>query len=89
MESASNTRLVEAVFQRCESNMCFYWKRDGENIVIIDIYVGDLLALDTNTSVVDRLFTSLASLSIKILGRVSKFFGMRVKLNDDGSYSLD
>ena len=70
--------------------MCFYWKRDSEDIVVVSVYVDDLLATGTNAAAVDRFFsTSLASLSIKDLGRVSKFLGMRVTLNDDESCSLD
>ena len=38
---------------------------------------------------VERLFESLSSLSIKDLGRVSKFLGMRVNLDDTGKYTLD
>ena len=69
--------------------MCFYWKRDGNDIIVVDVYVDDLLATGTNAAAVDRFFPSLASLSVKDLGHFSKFLGMRVTLTDDGSYSLD
>ena len=69
--------------------MCFYWKRDCEDLVVVGVYVDNLLATGTSAAAVDRFFTSLASLSIKDFGRVSKFLGMRVTLNGDGGYTLD
>uniref|UniRef100_A0AAV1VG86 Reverse transcriptase Ty1/copia-type domain-containing protein n=1 Tax=Peronospora matthiolae TaxID=2874970 RepID=A0AAV1VG86_9STRA len=61
--------------------MCFYWKRDGDDLVVVGVYVDDLLATGTSAAAVERFFASLASLSIKDLGRVSMFLGMRVTHN--------
>ena len=49
------------------------------------VYVDDLLATGTDTAAVERFFNQLGSLSIKDLGVVSKFIGMRVAMEDDGS----
>ena len=38
------SKLVAAGFTRCESDMCFYWKRDGDDLVVGGVYVDDLLA---------------------------------------------
>uniref|UniRef100_A0AAV1V2L8 Uncharacterized protein n=1 Tax=Peronospora matthiolae TaxID=2874970 RepID=A0AAV1V2L8_9STRA len=43
----------------------------------------------TSAAAVERFFASLASLSIKDLGRVSKFLGMRVTHNGQNGYTLD
>lgn len=72
-----HARLVKAYFQRCESDMCLYWKKDGEDLVVVGVYVDDLLATGTNAAAVDRLFDSLTSLSIKDLGLVSKILGAK------------
>ena len=82
-------RLVEAGFMRCDSDMCFYWKKEDEDLVVVGVYVDDLLTTGTSVEAVERLFESLSSLSIKDLGRVSKFLGMRVNLDDTGKYTLD
>ena len=74
---------------RCESDMCFYWKKEDEYLVVVGVYVDDLLTTGTSVEAVERLFESLSSLSIKDLGRVSKFLGMRVNLDDTGKYTLD
>ena len=79
-----HTRIVEANFQRCESDISFYWKRDGEDFVIVEVYVDDLLTTDTNAAAVDSFFDILASLSIKDLRSVSKFLGIRIELEVDG-----
>ena len=53
------------------------------------VYVDDLLATGTDEAAIDRLFDSLANLSIKELSRVSKFLGIRVAIDDDDGYVLD
>ena len=53
-------RLVEAGFKRCESDMCFYWMNEGEDLVVVGVYVHDLLVTGTSADKVDSLFESLA-----------------------------
>uniref|UniRef100_A0AAV1TQJ1 Reverse transcriptase Ty1/copia-type domain-containing protein n=1 Tax=Peronospora matthiolae TaxID=2874970 RepID=A0AAV1TQJ1_9STRA len=84
-----HAKLVDAGFVRCESDMCFYWKREGADLVVVGVYVDDLLATGTSAAAVESLFESLASLSIKDLGQVSKFLGMRVQLASEGGHKLD
>ena len=69
--------------------MCFYWKRDSDDIAVVGAYADDLLAAKTNTAAVDQLYNILASLSIEELVRVSKFLGMRATLHDDRGYTID
>uniref|UniRef100_A0AAV1TB36 Reverse transcriptase Ty1/copia-type domain-containing protein n=1 Tax=Peronospora matthiolae TaxID=2874970 RepID=A0AAV1TB36_9STRA len=84
-----HSKLSTAGFTRCESDMCFYWKREGDDLVVVGVYVDDLLATGTSAAAVERFFASLASLSIKDLGRVSKLLGMRVTHNGQNGYTLD
>ena len=76
-------------FNQCVGDTCLYWKVDVNDTVVVDVYVDYLLATCTSEAAVDRFFTSLASLLIKDLGRVSKFLGIGVTLDDDGGYTLD
>ena len=48
-----------------------------------------MLAMDIDAEAVERPFTKLDSLSIKDLGAVSKFLGMRVAIDSSGAYVLD
>ena len=49
--------------------MCHYWKYDGKDTVVVGVYFDDLLVTSTGAAAVDHFFVSLASLSIKDLGR--------------------
>ena len=69
--------------------MCFYWKRDGDDLVVVGVYVDDLLATGTSVAAVERVFEILSSLSIKDLGRVSKFLGMRVTHSGQRGYTFE
>ena len=81
-----HVELRDAGFTQCVSDMCLYWKRDGKDIVVVGVYVNDLLVTGRNVATVDCFLEGLSSLSIKNLGQVSKFLGMRVVLNEDGGY---
>lgn len=84
-----HARLLESDFKRCASDMFLYWRKDGSDLVVVGVHADDLLATGTNTEAFDSFFTSLRSLSVKNLGAVSKFLGMRVAVHDDGSYVAD
>uniref|UniRef100_A0AAV1TI68 Uncharacterized protein n=1 Tax=Peronospora matthiolae TaxID=2874970 RepID=A0AAV1TI68_9STRA len=84
-----HSKLSTAGFKRCKSDMCFYWKHDGDDLVVVGVYVDDLLATGKSAAAVERFFASLASLSINDLDRVSKFLGMRVTHNGQNGYTLD
>lgn len=73
----------------CVTDMCLFWKCDEEDSVVVGVYVDDLLATGIDAAAVDRFFDSLASFFIEDLGRVRKFLGIRVTIDDDGSYVLD
>uniref|UniRef100_A0AAV1USB9 Reverse transcriptase Ty1/copia-type domain-containing protein n=1 Tax=Peronospora matthiolae TaxID=2874970 RepID=A0AAV1USB9_9STRA len=53
------------------------------------ITAGFTRSTGTSAAAVERFFDSLASLSIKDLGRVNKFLGMRVTHNGQNGYTLD
>uniref|UniRef100_M4B3H5 Reverse transcriptase Ty1/copia-type domain-containing protein n=1 Tax=Hyaloperonospora arabidopsidis (strain Emoy2) TaxID=559515 RepID=M4B3H5_HYAAE len=69
--------------------MCLYRKVDDGQLIFVGVCFNGLLAKGTDTAALDRFFTQLGSLSIKDLGIVSKFLGMRVAIDDEGSYVLE
>ncbi|KAJ8574562.1 hypothetical protein ON010_g4652 [Phytophthora cinnamomi] len=71
------------------SDMCLYYKRDGPDMVVVGVYVDDLLVTATREDVVDKFFEEMASLSIKNLGYVGRFLGMRIHYDEQRGYELD
>ena len=51
-----------------------------KKFVVVGVYVDDLLVTGTNAAAVDCFFEGRLSLSIRNIGHVRKFFGMRVVL---------
>ena len=49
-------------------------------MTIIDVYVDELLETTSSAAMVHELFLSMGTLSIKDLGEVRKFIGMRIDL---------
>ena len=71
-------KLEEASFTRCTTDMCSYFKRSKCDMTIIDVYVDELLETTSSAAMVHELFLSMGTLSIKDLGEVRKFIGMRI-----------
>ena len=59
-----DAKLCSAEFTQCVVDICLYWKRDGNDTVVVGVYVDDLLATGTGAAAVDRFFYILASLLI-------------------------
>ena len=75
-----HARLSDTGFRRCVTDMYLYHRRDGDELVVVGVYVDDLLATGTSVEAVECFFTSLGKLSIKDQDHVHKFLGMRVEL---------
>jgi hypothetical protein len=84
-----HAKLMELGFTRCITNMCLYYKRDGDDMTIVGVYVDDLLATASKPDLVEDFFVAMRILPIKDLGKVSKFLGMSVHLDEADGYSLD
>ena len=67
-----------------------YRKKDGDNVVVVGVFVDDLLATATSAEAeaADRFFVSLKPLSIQGFWTCVEFLGMRVSLDSDGVYVL-
>ena len=57
-----HARLTDAEFVRCVTDMCLYFRRDDEELVVVGVYVDDLLAVGTSAAVVEKLVEVLAKL---------------------------
>ena len=71
------------------TDMCLYYKYKNESCTVVGVYVDDLLVTGTEQSAVDEFFAEMSSLSIKDLGVVNKFLGLRIQLNETNGYVLD
>lgn len=80
-------KLVGAEFARCLSDMCLYYKHCGKETIIVGVYVDDLLVTASKKVLAQYFFSDMCMLSIKDLGKVSKFLGMRV-VHKDGVFFL-
>ena len=83
-----HAQLLAIGYACCKTDLCLYYKHEDSNIAVVRIFVDDLLATATSSSMTDDLFTSLKTLDVKDLVVVRKFLGMRVEFKNDG-FSLD
>ena len=68
--------------------MCSYFKQQDSDTTIVGVYVDDLLVTASKAILVSVFFDKMGILSIKDLGPVSKFLGIRVAINE-GIHLLD
>nr|BAP68978.1 RxLR effector candidate protein [Hyaloperonospora arabidopsidis Emoy2] len=77
-----HAKLESLNFTQCLTDTCVYWKHMQADFVIFGEYVDDLLVTATRSNMVDDSFGELKELSVKDLGTVSKFLGMRIDYDD-------
>lgn len=71
-------KLKSLGFSQCLTDICVYRKHVERDIIVVDVYVDDLLVTATKSSLVNTFFDQLQDLSVKNLGKVQKFLGMRI-----------
>lgn len=81
-------KLVFLGFAQSLTDMCVYWKRDGKCFIILGVYVENLLVTATEPCG-STCFSDLANLSVKNLGIVHKFLGMRISYAAEMDYDID
>ena len=84
-----DSKLQQSGFQQSTTDMCLYFKYEGNKCTVVCVYVDDLLVTGTESSAVDNFFLDMACLSIKDLGVVNKFLRLRIKLDESKGYILD
>nr|CCA15754.1 PREDICTED: hypothetical protein [Albugo laibachii Nc14] len=73
-----HSRLCKAGFTQCTTDMCLYFRKDKDELTIVEVYVDDLLVTGTSRDAVDKFFKEMSALEIKYLGVVNKFLGLRI-----------
>lgn len=68
-------KMLHAGFKQSFTDTYVYYRRGGEYLVAVGVYVGDLLVTGTNPTAVDAFFGELTSLSVKGLETASNLFG--------------
>lgn len=85
---ALHTVLVKMGFRQCQSDTWLYTRRDGEDMVIVLVYVDDLLVGCKDASIISAVLQELRKcFDITDLGMVKHFLGQEVR-REDGCYSL-
>ena len=62
---------------------------DGNETVLLGVYVDDIIVTGTTTNVVDWFYMDMYVLELKELGAISKLMGMHFLHCDDGSVKID
>ncbi|POM58937.1 Mitochondrial Carrier (MC) Family [Phytophthora palmivora] len=81
----ANTKLALRLKKSLYVRECFLER----GMTIVGVYVDDFLVTASTANLVDDFFTAMSVLSIKDLGVVRKFLGMRVELDEADGYALD
>ena len=69
--------------------MCLYHKYQGQTCTVVGVYVDDLLVTGTKQSAVEEFFFAMTCLSIKDLGNINMFVGLRIEPDESTGYVLD
>ena len=72
--------LLNLNFQQCKTDLCLYFKRSQDQLIIVGVYVDDLLVTSTLATMVDQFFEDLKTLDVKDLGVVHKFLKTQMVL---------
>lgn len=79
----------ELKFTRLESDPCVYIKEDGNNTIIITVYVDDLLIFCRKTRIIDEFKTQFNNkFEIEDLGECKKIIGIELDHREDGSIAI-
>ena len=79
-----HNKLEEDGFSRCATDMFLYYKRMGNDMKVVGVYVDDLIVTATTAALVQG-FSFLRL--IKDLGEIRKFVNMRIELDERNGYT--
>ena len=65
------------------------FSHDKGELTIVGVFVDDLLATSSNQEKMKEAFNAMFVLSIKNMGQINKFLGMRMALKDSKTYPID
>lgn len=84
---AWNTKLNEILikFQKCSKEPSLYRKQEGENILVVAVYVDDLLVTGSNLGMIIEFKKGMAGrFEMSDLGRLTYYLGIEVSQEEDG-----
>ncbi|KAE8991177.1 hypothetical protein PR001_g21300 [Phytophthora rubi] len=73
----------------CYTDSCLYFRRVGDAVTLIGVYVDDLHVDATRTHRVDAFFEEMSVPQLKDLGRVTKFLGINFDYDETSGWMLD
>ena len=72
------------VFNRICSDPCIYIKWDGEDVVIITVWVDDILLFSSSDELIEQTISDIRSVwEVTILGEPTKIVGIEITQTDD------
>lgn len=76
--------LEDLGFARCRYEHAVYTKKEGDEVLIVGIYVGDYLVTGTSISSIERFKKKMNDkFEMSDLGRLTYYLGMEVKQGDE------
>jgi hypothetical protein len=74
-------------FKRSKSEPTLYYKQEGNDILIVSLYVDDLLYMGISSKMKDEFKIAMINeFEMKDLGLMQYFLGMEVSQNEDGIF---
>ena len=79
-----DTKIQKLGYQRTRSDPCVYVKRDGNDLIILTIWVDDILLFGTSDKLLDDTITDIGQIwEITVLGEPAKIVGIEITQTED------
>jgi hypothetical protein len=77
-------KVKEFGFNRTRSDPCVYIKRDGDDIVILTIWVDDILLFGTSEKLIEQTISDIRQVwEVTVLGEPAKIVGIEITQTED------
>jgi hypothetical protein len=76
--------MKEFSFNRTRSDLCVYVRRDGNDIVILTIWVDDILLFGTSEKLIEQAISDIHQVwDVTVLGEPAKIVGIEITQTED------
>ena len=80
-----NKILRDLGFEKCSKEPSIYWKEEGENLLVVAVYVDDLLVTDSSVESIINFKLGMSKMfEMSDLGRLTYYLGIEVTVKEDG-----
>ena len=77
-------RMKELGYNRTRSDPCVYFKRDGNDIIILTIWVDDILLFGTSEKLIEQTISDVQQIwEVTVLGEPAKIVGIEITQTED------